>query len=204
MKHACAPGVDLTHLFEKGTVGMFVADGGRRIVAANPALCRILGFEAGALGGAAFADITHADDEAESRGMADSLLRGDVASYQLRKRYLGKDGRTIWANVHVMKMPVPQVVRVFGIVDDITEFKQGEERLRQVLSRRHDVSIAVGLVMERERATSQDAFALLRAHARNRRRKLLDVAHEVVRSAETLNGLRIPAKASEEGSTKSS
>lgn len=72
--------------------------------------------------------------------------------------------------------------------------RQSEENLRNALGRERQVSIAVGLVMERSRIPSHEAFEVLRARARTERRRIFEVAGEIIRSVETLNGVAAPTR----------
>ena len=55
--------------------------------------------------------------------------------------------------------------------------------------RERQVSQAVGLIMERRRVSSQEAFELLRRRARTERRRIAEVARGIVEAADTLNAL---------------
>lgn len=64
-----------------------------------------------------------------------------------------------------------------------------EGQLSQALGGDRTISTAVGILIERERMSEQAAFEQLRRHARSRRRKLSEVAREVVDAAESLNSV---------------
>jgi len=53
-----------------------------------------------------------------------------------------------------------------------------------------EVSMATGILIERSHLDRVNAFEMLRRHARSQRRKLRDVAADVVTAAETLNLVR--------------
>ncbi len=62
-----------------------------------------------------------------------------------------------------------------------------EEQLNQALSAGRETSTAVGLLMERHRLSASEAFETLRRFARSQRRKLADVAGELVQAVEAVN-----------------
>ncbi|MCU7933057.1 MAG: response regulator [Candidatus Thiodiazotropha sp. (ex Codakia rugifera)] len=62
-----------------------------------------------------------------------------------------------------------------------------ERQLTQALSGDRAISTAVGILIGRERLNEKQAFELLRKYARSNHRKLADVAHELVETAEKLN-----------------
>ncbi len=72
------------------------------------------------------------------------------------------------------------------------EFRQLQattNQLQTALDGNRSTSIAIGLLMERFHLDRATAFEKLRRHARSQRRKLADVAEELVRSNELLNSL---------------
>jgi len=61
------------------------------------------------------------------------------------------------------------------------------EQLNQALQGDRNTSKAVGILMERHQLTSEMAFEKLRQHARSNRRKLTEVAREIVSAGDLLN-----------------
>jgi response regulator NasT len=83
--------------------------------------------------------------------------------------------------------PVIEMVLARG--REFAAMRQSEDHLRSALERERQVSMAVGLVMERARLGSREAFDLLRSRARAERRRVVDVAGDIIRSVEMLNDL---------------
>src|SRR5690606_35183648 len=65
----------------------------------NQALCDILGYTRAELLATDCQSITHPDDRENDLHHIQLLLDGDRQHYQLEKRYLHRDGSTIWARV---------------------------------------------------------------------------------------------------------
>ena len=63
---------------------------------------------------------------------------------------------------------------------DIAKLKEQEENLAAALKQSRDISVAIGMLMERYGITAEDAFEKLRAHARSTRSKTTDVAKDVI------------------------
>jgi hypothetical protein len=61
------------------------------------------------------------------------------------------------------------------------------EQLGHALQARRETSMAVGILMERRRLGRQAAFEALRSQARSQRRRLQDVAAEIVNAVDALN-----------------
>jgi len=72
---------------------------------------------------------------------------------------------------------------------EIHKLRETEMQLSHALSASRETSMAVGLLMERHRMDRNTAFEALRDHARSRRRKIADVAEELLKSAEALNAV---------------
>lgn len=65
---------------------------------------------------------------------------------------------------------------------------QGErDRLEGAVETAREVNVVVGVLMERHRIPREAAFEMLRRRARSERRKVRDLAQELMRSWETLN-----------------
>jgi AmiR/NasT family two-component response regulator len=75
---------------------------------------------------------------------------------------------------------------------DIKSLKEAEFHLNRALNSGRDTSAAVGILMERFQVTGDDAFELLRSYARSNRRKVADVAADVLSATEQVNLLRKP------------
>lgn len=70
---------------------------------------------------------------------------------------------------------------------EIRALKNAEENLRIALQGDRNIGIATGLIMERYHLTAIAAFEALRSNARAQRRKLSEMAAELVGAAEKLN-----------------
>jgi AmiR/NasT family two-component response regulator len=71
---------------------------------------------------------------------------------------------------------------------EIAELRDGQSRLGASLAHEQKTSMAVGVLMERERVDRKRAMELLRSRARSQRRRISDVAHDILEAAEILNG----------------
>ena len=109
----------------------------------NDRMCSIVGYSREELLSRTFADITHPQDlEADWRNVHD-LLSGKAATYSMEKRYLNKNGGTVWANlaVSLLRDVDGQPQYMTAVVEDIGQRKSTEEALREA-DKRKDVFIA--------------------------------------------------------------
>ena len=63
------------------------------------------------------------------------MLAGEVPSFVLEKRYVRKDGRSVWVRNGMSLLGDSEPPRIITLVEDITERKQAEESLRQLSGR---------------------------------------------------------------------
>lgn len=82
---------------------------------------------------------------------------------------------------------VPEIRSVLARASDLSQLKTAEAQLSRALAAERDISIAIGILMEQRKLSAADALELLRAQARPNRRKLAEVAREIVASTEALN-----------------
>lgn len=76
--------------------------------------------------------LTHPDDFEAERVEVGRVIQGEQSGFQIEKRYIRKDGALIWARLTASMLSIgsEQEQFVLGIVEDITERKQAEERLQ--------------------------------------------------------------------------
>ncbi len=73
--------------------------------------------------------------------------------------------------------------------DDIRQLRRTETNLNAALAAGRETSLAVGLLMGKFQTDRNTAFEVLRDHARSSRRKINEVADQLLAAEETLNGL---------------
>ncbi|WP_317205367.1 ANTAR domain-containing response regulator [Janthinobacterium sp.] len=93
-----------------------------------------------------------------------------------------------------MAQLAPSIGAALARGDEIRQLRESEIKLTHALRQGRETGMAVGLLMERHKTDRDTAFAVLRDYARSHRRKLNDVAQELLTAAEALNlfGERIP------------
>ena len=82
---------------------------------------------------------------------------------------------------------LPAVETALSRAAEIRKLRDTEAQLTTALAGSREVSMAVGLLMERHHLGRDEAFEALRSRARAGRRALPDVAREVLDSSEKLN-----------------
>ncbi|HUM92364.1 MAG: response regulator [Candidatus Competibacter sp.] len=84
---------------------------------------------------------------------------------------------------------VPAIEAALARARDLQALGKAKDRLEEALKGGRDTTTAIGILMERRGLRRQDAFELLRTHARAQRRRLELLARDIVDAAETLNAM---------------
>jgi PAS domain S-box-containing protein len=104
-----------------------------RFLRVNRRLCEMFGYREAELVGMAVRDISHPEDRDAVDERRIKLIRGEVESVRLEKRYLHKDGGTVWANIAIAleRDGAGKPLYAIAVLDDITARNETEEALRQ-------------------------------------------------------------------------
>ncbi len=124
-------------LFEESIVGMVLHSTDLMVIEANEAFADFLGYSCDEIAGMSIRDFTHpAHIEADTKGLA-ALFRGETTKYQTRKRYLRKDGATVWGSLGVVAIHDSRgaFLHSFATIEDVTAVVEAEESLRQSFAR---------------------------------------------------------------------
>lgn len=119
--------------FENAAVGIaHVAPSGQWL-RVNERLRAMLGRPREELAGMTYQAVTHPEDLERDVALAEALLRGELESYQLEKRYIREDGEVVWANLTVSLVRSDGGLPLFfvAVIEDIAERKAAEAALRE-------------------------------------------------------------------------
>jgi len=103
----------------------------------NDALCAITGYSREELHAKDFADITHPDDIEADWAQARRVLAGEISTYAMEKRYIRRDGSTVWVNLTVSLLRSSDGAPLYfiSIIEDATARKELEERKLELLAK---------------------------------------------------------------------
>jgi PAS domain S-box-containing protein len=123
----------LREVFEHAPFGLCVTGLDGRIIQANAALCRMLGYSAEELPGISWAQLTHPDDLGSFLRRVEQWRQEPEACLDAEKRYIHRNGSVVWGRVRISlardcdDKPLCRVVHV----EDITERKRTEDALQE-------------------------------------------------------------------------
>lgn len=118
--------------FDHAPIGITIADLEGRFMKVNDACTAMLGYSREELLHLTFQSITHPDDLPINLDVLRESLQQGVEMYHLQKRYLHKQGHTVWADLSVSIVRDENGVPLYLVAKilDITESKRAEEALR--------------------------------------------------------------------------
>jgi diguanylate cyclase (GGDEF)-like protein/PAS domain S-box-containing protein len=120
-------------VFEHAPIGMCVSGLDARIIQANAAFCRMLGYSGQELLGKAWTELTHPDDLKSCLSLKNQLRADPDGCLEAEKRYVHCNGTIVWARIKISVVrdscghPAYHVVHV----EDISERKRTEEALHE-------------------------------------------------------------------------
>ncbi|MEK3911043.1 PAS domain S-box protein [Paenibacillus sp. FSL H7-0331] len=87
--------------FKYAPIGIALVDLDGKWLNVNPSLCKLLGYTEQEFEGTSFQNITYPDDLQIDLNYLQATLDGKITSYQIEKRYIHKQGHTVWALLSV-------------------------------------------------------------------------------------------------------
>lgn len=136
-KHISESETRFRHAMEYSAIGIALVSPDGRWLQVNKSLCKLVGYDESELTTMTFQQITHPDDMATSQHQFEALLRGEIETYNLEKRYLRKDGQIIWAllAVSLVRNSEGQPLYLITQIEDFTGLKQSQDVNRYLMQR---------------------------------------------------------------------
>ncbi len=119
--------------FEHIAVGMAVVSLTGQWLRVNQRLCDIVGYTQHELMQGSFQDITHPDDLHRDLALMHDLQSGRIDSYEMDKRYLRKDGSSVWTTLtgFVKRDVAGQPEYYLSLIHDISQRRAAEEAVQR-------------------------------------------------------------------------
>lgn len=128
--------------FDYAGIGMAIVGLNGRWLKVNRAVCEIIGYRKDELLTLDFQTITHPEDLESDLNYAAQLLRGEIGSYQLEKRYIHKQGQLIWVLLtgSLVRTAEGEPLHFIAQIQDVSLQKQAEQILRSQMQREQVLS----------------------------------------------------------------
>jgi two-component system, cell cycle sensor histidine kinase and response regulator CckA len=120
-------------MFESAPIGAALISLEGRVMGANLALQRMLGYDEEELAERSIGEITHPEDVDTDFELLAELVEGKRDRYEIEKRYHAKDGRLVWGRLAVSLVRDADARPKFalGMVEDTTERRRADEAMRE-------------------------------------------------------------------------
>jgi len=139
--------------FEQAAIGLAHGSTNGYILRVNRAFAAMLGYRPEELPGQNFADITHPHDRSRQMPTIRDLVGGHCDRVEIEKRYLHRNGETVWAIVTMSpaRNPASGEFYVIASIQDISERKRAEQSIIESEQRFRLVSVATNdAILDRE------------------------------------------------------
>jgi PAS domain S-box-containing protein len=119
--------------FTQGGIGMALVGLDGRFLQVNRTLLDLIGYSEQDLLQKTFREITHPEDQDRSIELARHMIRDRQLFARLEKRYLHRNGQTIWFDLSTTLVQGPSGEDLYFVTSfqDITDRKKAEEKVRQ-------------------------------------------------------------------------
>ncbi|OAB80426.1 sensor histidine kinase [Cochleicola gelatinilyticus] len=121
--------------FKNAANGMGMVDLTGKWMRVNKSLCKILGYTVEELLQLKFHDITHPEDLSKNLPYFNEMLSGERDHYKTEKRYLHKDGHSLFANlaVSIVRNEENQPLHFVAQITDISDKKKKDKKIKALL-----------------------------------------------------------------------
>ena len=120
-------------VFENAPFGMAILNIEGIPIESNKSLSKMVGYSTEELKKMTFKEFTHPEDAGKDWYLFKKLLKGEIKSYEMEKRYIHKKGNIVWGSLAVtaLRDHENKPYLIIGMVEDITNIKKLENKLKK-------------------------------------------------------------------------
>lgn len=136
-KHISESEARFRNAMEYSAIGMALVGTEGQWLQANKALCQFLGYSQDELRALTFQQLTWPEDLNNDLEQLNMLVRGDINSYSMEKRYYTREGEVVWALLTVSLVRHNDTTPLYFIaqIEDINDLKQTEWVNKRLMER---------------------------------------------------------------------
>jgi PAS domain S-box-containing protein len=122
--------------FEESAIGMALVSLQGNWMMVNSALCKMVGYTHDEMMLCGFQDLTHPEDLPADVEALTEMRGGHRDLYRTEKRFIHKDGTTVWINLNVALLRDKKGFPLYNVaqIENITERKHLEQERRQIIA----------------------------------------------------------------------
>lgn len=171
--------INFRKTYEHSAIGASIVSLEGKWLDVNNSLTNILGYAKEELLEIDFQTVTHPEDLEKDLKLVKKLLKNELQSYEMEKRYIHKNGHIVWAllNVSLIRDSDNNPLYFISQVQDITKWKEKEFELRDAIEHKNLLNDQLRNTNEeiekivRERTSDfQNAIEALRVEIENRKK----------------------------------
>jgi PAS domain S-box-containing protein len=128
-------------MFEQSPLGIALFDArSGQLLEVNQRLAQLTGRPSEELATADWLKLTHSDGQAQDVDQLFRLQSGEISGFEMEHRYVRADGRCVWFHITLAAVTngAEGACYHLGLVEDITQRKDAEDRLRCITNAAHD------------------------------------------------------------------
>jgi PAS domain S-box-containing protein len=125
--------IRLRSYFELSSAGIAITSPEKGWLEVNDHLCEMLGYHKSELFGKTWPELTHPEDLNVDLDHFNRILSGEQEGYSIDKRFIRKDGGSIWVNLSVrcVRREDGKADYFIALMFDISDRKKAEEKIRE-------------------------------------------------------------------------
>jgi len=127
-------------IYENAPTGIAITDMAGKFVQANAAYCRMIGYGEAELREMEFSSLIHPEDREHNMALIRRLVGGELPSFEIENRYVGRGGSTVWVHkyVSVLRDERGGPTHIIALVTDVSARRQIAEEREQLLERERE------------------------------------------------------------------
>ena len=128
-------------IFEAAPIAIAMGDPAGYFLQVNSSFQSILGYSQDEIKQLTFIDITHPEDRPKTNQLGRKVKDGKIDHYRTEKRYLNKDGQSVWMIVQAtaVRDRNENIKYWLALMEDITERRKAEKAIRESEEKYHNI-----------------------------------------------------------------